>query len=368
MVLACMRTTKATIGKSHELFRADEVMFNETENTRGLNLFGLLSKRIKTAATRILPHQAPVDSHDKEICSVYQRLLGRQPDPDEVLHWKTTGARIGDVTNALLSSYEYEQKKVNQQRVLADIKRFKMYAMKSDTEVGRGIIQSLTYEPHITGILDKILNPGDVFLDLGANIGYFSLLAASIVQASGKVISFEPNIQNLQLLYASILENRLENIIVYPFAASDGARIMKLTSFGSNGFLEAPQSSLANAQFLQSVIVDELLQNEESINVVKMDIEGYEPLALRGMDKIVRKHSPIIITEFSPWHIKRRTQIEPQAYLKQLTGYGYDLHIIDSSGHLVSASDTDFVMNFWGKFGNDKQHLDLIAQPLARGT
>ncbi len=340
-------------------------MFNKTENAWGLNLFGLFSKRIKTAAMRILSHQTLIHSDDKEICSVYQRLLGRQPDPDEVLHWKTTGAEIGDVTNALLLSYEYEQKKVNQQRVLVDIKKFKMYAMKSDAEVGRRIIESKTYEPHVTNILAEILSSGDVFLDLGANIGYFSLLAASIVQATGKVISFEPNIQNLQLLYASILENRLENIIVYPFAASDSTRIMKLTSFGSNGFLETPQSSSTNAQFLQSVIVDEWLQNEERFDVVKMDIEGYEPLALRGMDRIVRKHKPVIITEFSPWHIKRRTQIDPQEYLRHLSEYGYDLHIIEPSGDLVSASNTDFVMNFWGKFRNDKQHLDLMAQPVA---
>jgi FkbM family methyltransferase len=343
-------------------------MFNRIENGQGLNLFGLFYKRVRTIFMKILSRQALSRSDDKDIYSVYERLLGREPDPDELLHWKTTGAKIDDITNALLLSYEYEQKRVNRQRVLVDIKKFKIYAMKSDAEVGRGIIQSQVHEPHVTNILTEILNSGDVFLDLGANIGYFSLLAASIVRVSGKVISFEPNTQNLQLLYASILENKLKNIIVYPFAASDSARIMKLTSFGSNGFLETPQSSLTNAQFLQSVIVDELLQNEESINVVKMDIEGYEPLALRGMDKIIKKHKPIIITEFSPWHIKHRTQIEPEEYLKQLTQYGYDLYIIEPSGRFTLASNTDFVMNFWGKFSNDKQHLDLIAQPFARTT
>lgn len=343
-------------------------MANRIENGQYLNLLGLFYKRVRTIFMNIFSRQALPRSDDKEIYSLYQQLLERQPDPDELLHWKTTGAKIDDITNALLLSYEYEQKRVNQQRVLVDIKKFKIYAMKSDAEVGRGIIQSQVYEPHVTNILTEILNAGDVFLDLGANIGYFSLLAASIVQASGKVISFEPNTQNLQLFYASILENKLKNIIVYPLAASDNARIMKLTSFGSNGFLEIPQSGLANAQFLQSVTVDELLQNEERFNVVKMDIEGYEPLALKGMDKIIKKHKPIILTEFSPWHIKHRTQIEPQEYLKQLTRYGYDLYIIEPSGCSTLASDTDFVMDCWGKLGNDKQHLDLIAQPFGRSA
>jgi FkbM family methyltransferase len=351
-----------------ESLRVDEFMFNRTENGQGLHLFGLFYKRARTILTKILSRQAPGRPHDTEIYSVYQRLLGRQPDPDELLHWKTTGAKVEDMTNALLLSYEYEQKRVNRQRVLVDIKKFKIYAMKSDAEVGRGIIQSQAYEPHVTNILTEILNSGDVFLDLGANIGYFSLLAATIVQVSGKVISFEPNTQNLQLFYASILENKLKNIIVYPFAVSDSARIMKLTSFGSNGFLEIPQSSFANTQFLQSVTVDELLQNEERFDVVKMDIEGYEPLALRGMDKIIKKHKPIILTEFNPWHIKQRTQIEPQAYLKQLARYGYDLYIIEPSGCSTLAPNTDSVMNSWGKLGNDKRHLDLIAQPFGRSA
>ncbi len=331
-------------------------------------MFEVFSKRINKTFMNILSGRTVHRPDDKDICSTYQRLLARQPEPDEMLHWKTTGAEIDDVTNALLASYEFEQKRLNQQRVLVNVDKFKIYAMKSDAEVGRGIIQSKIYEPHVTNILTEVLNPGNVFLDLGANIGYYSLLAASIVQASGKVISFEPNIQNLQLFYASILENKLKNIVVYPFAASDHARIMKLTSFGSNGFLEEPQSSLMNAQFLQSIRVDELLQNEESIDVVKMDIEGYEPLALKGMGQIIKKHKPMILTEFSPWHVKHRTQTEPQEYLKQLTGYGYNLHIIELSGQLSLASGADFVMNFWEKLGNDKQHLDLMAQPFGRSA
>ncbi len=331
-------------------------------------MFEAFSKRINKTFLDILSGRSPHRSQDKDICSAYQRLLERQPEPDEMLHWKTTGAERDDIITALLASYEYEQKRLNQQRVLVDVDRFKIYAMKTDAEVGQGIIHSQVYEPHVTHRLVEVLNSGDVFLDLGANIGYYSLLAASIVKASGKVISFEPNIQNLQLFYASILENKLKNIMVYPFAASDDARIMKLTSFGSNGFLEEPQSSLMNAQFLQSVRVDELLQNEERINVVKMDIEGYEPLALKGMDQSIKKHKPIILAEFSPWHVKHRTQIEPQTYLKQLVGYGYNLRIIEPSGRLVLASGTDFVMNFWEKLGNDKQHLDLMAQPFGRST
>jgi FkbM family methyltransferase len=319
---------------------------------------------MKNIIKKILKKLGFDSSSDQKILSVYQNLLGRQAEADELLHWKLTGNNIDVIRKSIIASYEYEQKQLSQQRVLVDIKMFKIYASTSDTDIGQSIIKSKIWEPHVTDALKKVLGVGDVFLDLGANIGYFSLLAASIVQESGKVISFEPNIQNLHLLYLSILENHFNNIKVYPLAASVSSQILKITSFGSNGFLEKPSDDIvqSNFQFIQSVIVDELLHSEEKVDVVKMDIEGYEPLALRGMDKLIKKHNPVIITEFSPWHIKRRSQIEPLEYLKQLAHYGYSLFIIEQSGCLKSVPNPDFLMNLWESFNNDKQHLDLIAQ------
>lgn len=284
----------------------------------------------------------------------------------ELIHWKTflaAGHTINAVANSLLTGREYQQRAFTNQKVLLEVQKFKLYVMEDDFDVGRNIINSLNYEPHVTNALIDVLKVGDVFLDLGANIGYYSLLAASIVQESGKVISFEPNEQNLQLLYSSIVENQFKNIEVYPLAASDSSQILKLTSFGSNGYLETAPSGKSNFQLVRAVVIDELLQHERRIDVVKMDIEGYETLALRGMDKLIRKHRPTIFTEFSPWHIKYRCQVNPQDYLEQLTQYGYALSIIEFSGSITSVPDSDALMSLWQKFGNAQQHLDLMAQP-----
>ena len=300
------------------------------------------------------------------IRDLYEALLDRQPDPHELNHWKTflgLGHNISEITTSLIMGPEYQQKASTNHRVLTEIQNFKMYVMTDDMDVGRNIIDLHHYEPHVTNALRDLLKAGDVFLDLGANIGYFSLLAASIVQESGKVISFEPNQHNLQLLFSSIVENQFKNIEVYPLAASDSPAILKLTSFGSNGYLETAVAGNSNFQFVQSVVVDELLQHENQIDVIKMDIEGYETLALRGMDKLIRKHRPTIFTEFSPWHIKHRCQVEPQDYLRQLTQYGYALSVIEFSGPITSFPDSDSLMSFWKTFGNDQQHLDLMALP-----
>jgi FkbM family methyltransferase len=303
----------------------------------------------------------PQNITEKEIYAVYEHLLGRAPNTDETTHWITVRATTNRISNELQQSYELWQKNIYQFRVLVTLTEFKIYAMQNDLSIGASIIYSKSFESHVGNAIKKSLKPGDVFLDLGANIGFFSLLAASIVQDTGKVISVEPNMQNLQLLYASILENHFTNINILPFAASDCFQILNLTSFGSNGLVGIPQTNQSNSQFVQSVAIDELLQNERKISLVKLDIEGYEPLALKGIENILIKHNPIIISEFSPWHIVHRTQIAPKDYLRQLTQHDYSLNILEPSGDTIFNKDIDFIMDYWTRLNDDKQHLDLIA-------
>lgn len=330
---------------------------------------------IKNNIKKFLPRQAahflrdgvctllgqPRSAKEKEVYTVYKNILGRSPNSDELAHWTTVGAATCRISRELWSSYELWQKNNYKFRELVTLPEFKIYAMQNDVSVGASIIHTRTFESHVADAIRRNLKPGDVFLDLGANIGFFTLLAARIVGESGKVISVEPNTQNLQLLYASILENQFNNVKIFPFAASDCSQILNLTSFGSNGLVGIPTISQSNSQFLQSAVIDELLQNEGKINLVKLDIEGYEPLALRGMDKIIRKHNPVLISEFSPWHIEHRTDVTSKEYLKQLSQYGYSLGIIQASGDVINDRNIDSIMSYWSKLNNDKQHLDLIA-------
>lgn len=76
-----------------------------------------------------------------------------------------------------------------------------MYASTSDSAVGSEIYRTRKYEPHVTSAIITRLKSGTGFLDIGSNIGYFSLLAASLVGLDGKVFSFEPSQYNIKLLY-----------------------------------------------------------------------------------------------------------------------------------------------------------------------
>jgi len=134
---------------------------------------------------------------------------------------------------------------------------------------------------------------------------------------------------------------------------------MELGTGGSNGQIKNDSQPVGHL-WIQSVIIDQLLESEERIDVIKMDVEHHEPFALRGMDKIVKKHRPIIFTEFHPRTLG-------QEYLEQIIHYNYRLSIIDyrleNLGEVVEAPNSDFVMDFWRQLNSPIQHLDILAQP-----
>ena len=247
---------------------------------------------------------------------------------------------------------------------LVKLDGFQMFVMPNDF-IGRSIIDSKMYEPHVDTLIRKILGEGDVFIDLGANIGYFTMLASSLVKAGGKVIAFEPNPQNQQLIYSSLLESRIENVTVYPYAVSDVAAILRFTTVGSNGGVVTEYSK--NEQYhlvVSSVVLDEILKNELRIDLIKIDVEAHEPAAIRGMEGLIKKLKPKIITEFHPWAMENNNVDPPIAYLEQLIGYGYQLSVIEPAGNCLEMSGAEEILSYWRSLNEETRQLDLFAQPL----
>lgn len=241
-----------------------------------------------------------------------------------------------------------------------DLDGFVLYAMPNDY-IGSSIIRTKKYEPHVTKLLRHELRTGEVFLDIGGNIGYYTMLAASIVGESGKVICFEPNPQNLQLIYEGLLTNNFHNVVVYPYAASDRADILKFTTVGSNGGIVTEASQDQKYYLLvQSVRIDEIV-SDQTIDFVKIDVEAHEPYVIRGMSKLIQQWRPKIITEFHPWAMRINNIETPKDYLVQLAELGYELNIIDSAG--VVPLSPDRIMLHWNGLGQTTAHLDLYCRP-----
>jgi FkbM family methyltransferase len=169
-----------------------------------------------------------------------------------------------------------------------------------------------TSEPQVEAALLALLHPGDVFYDIGANIGWYSLLAARAVGRSGKVIAFEPNLPNAVLLQKNVATNRLANVTVIPAAVTDqngwatfldhGSLMGRLSKRDSEaqatrraGRIQSHMgSSVVPVLALDSWIAE---GTREPPRVLKIDVEGAEVGVLRGMTETLQSVRPTLIIE-----------------------------------------------------------------------
>ena len=82
----------------------------------------------------------------------------------------------------------------------------------ADASVGKPILHNRTYEPHVTAFMRRQLKPGMNVIDVGANIGYFTVLASKLVGDTGSVLAFEPNSENARLILLDVELNNLKNV------------------------------------------------------------------------------------------------------------------------------------------------------------
>lgn len=159
------------------------------------------------------------------------------------------------------------------------------------------------YEEPVQAILAERLSPGDGFVDVGANIGYFSLLAGRIVGGDGWVLAVEPVPENAAMIRANAAVNRLPRVMVAEAAAGafDGAGELVLARHNGGAALStAPLPPDARGRIAVPVVtLDTLLAGHRlpPPTLVKIDVEGSEIEALNGMRGTIARHHPDILFE-----------------------------------------------------------------------
>ncbi len=272
-----------------------------------------------------------------------------------------------ELATTFLNCPEFRNRQRTAQNVRVELDDFVMYVDSTDADIGQVIIREKDYEPHVTTTLCRQFKAEHTFLDIGANMGWFTLLAATRL-TRGKVIAVEPNYRNLQLLYQSALVNGLSNITFLPYAASDGFRILQLISGVSNGRVMTIENVHEVCEYVPAVPLGVLLRDEPRLDIVKIDIEGYEGIALMGMCDLIAKHRPIIVSEFHP-QMMRLSNLDPETYLRQLVAWGYHLAVIESDGTELPASDPKEILKYWEDMNRrfnltGEGHLDILARPI----
>lgn len=162
-----------------------------------------------------------------------------------------------------------------------------------------------TYEPQLAEMLLKVCKPGMVVYDVGANIGYHSLIFAFAVGKTGKVFAFEPLPTNVERIRKHITLNKLEDTLtVMPYAVADNCRPATFFVHQENtmGKLEGSigrDQVYANQITVESISLDELsfARGYPLPNIVKMDIEGGAVRAIPGMTQVIATAKPILLIE-----------------------------------------------------------------------
>ena len=161
------------------------------------------------------------------------------------------------------------------------------------------------YDTRASVFVREHLKPGQCFVDVGAHFGYFTLLASRIVGDAGKVIAVEPTPSSYALLVANIERNNLANVCALPFAADEKAGTLSLTDFGpiystlntSDDVRGDVPEHIERKHFdARAVRLDDEI-GAQVVHMVKIDVEGHEIEALRGMQQALTRDRPIVLIE-----------------------------------------------------------------------
>jgi FkbM family methyltransferase len=231
-------------------------------------------------------------------------------------------------------------------------------AYKRDA-VGRGLYRRKIHEPVLTKLLlTRFANPAERnFIDVGANIGYFTCLMSKLAGAAGKVLAIEPEPQNLELLRQNIALNRLTNVMVHPCAlgAGEGTAMLGLYKSSNRGRHSIVDEAAKSRIKVPVRTLDDLAKdsgtNGKSWSLVKIDVEGYEAFVLDGAKQTLPRIETLVM-EFSPALLKLAGR-DPASTLDALASYFSRIYRMESVG-LVEVTSQDCL-------GNENQ-MELVFE------
>ncbi|GCL39554.1 FkbM family methyltransferase [Sphaerospermopsis reniformis] len=257
----------------------------------------------------------------------YRLLLGRNPSllkelPDLLSLKKVT---LREFLNNLIGSEEFSKSPgflPPNKILLSEIENFRFWFNSSDREMG--VVMALGYyEPFSVELIKKIVKPGMICVDAGAQTGFYTCLMASI---GAEVHAFEPMEKSYDLLVKNIQENNFqERVKTYKIACSDSNKPLS-GSIVSNMYVST-EINQGEKITIQAAAVDDILTSQ--VDIIKIDIEGHEPQALDGMKNIIINYKPIIFSEINEYWLQRCSGISASQYVNILNNLNYQVFAIN---------------------------------------
>lgn len=186
---------------------------------------------------------------------------------------------------------------------------FIIFLNPNDDVISASIGELGVFEPHVTEVFKRIVRPETIVVDVGANIGWYTLLGSRLAGPRGLVVAFEPEPTSFDLLRRSMEANQFTNIRLHNACVSDivGTKQLSLYDDRTEDFNQGRHSivqfgrSKASISVASTTLDTALPQVPKRPHVIKIDVEGAEPLVLIGMARLMETDAQLqIIMEFNP--------------------------------------------------------------------
>lgn len=241
---------------------------------------------------------------------------------------------------------------------------FRMFLNPDDKTITPYIMSYRSWEAEETGRIVEYLKPGDTFVDAGANVGYYTILAANLVGKSGRVFAFEPEPQSFAILKKNVQLNGLESIVtIEQKALSNEAGTLKLYLAAANKGDHHVFDRGDELPFVEveAVSLDDYFRGDErGVDFIKIDTQGAEAIILRGMQGLLGRNPDMkIVMEFGPAGLREFGE-DPRAMLAAFDDRGYRFFDIDENPPSTRRTTIDELLR---NYPASKPETNLLLLP-----
>lgn len=323
------------------------------------------SRRDHTEAYQ--PSRGDLDSERglsrEHILWAYRLLLDREAGPLDDVDGKLAVARsTADLRASFLASPEYARGNPDgagfvpsRGVAIAELPGdLRLFVNLADRMIGINILLG-NYELGEVAFARSCISAGDHVIDIGANIGYFSVLMASWVGPAGSVAAFEPVPGNLDLLRRSIAENDFEaRVRVFPAVVAEASGETDLMSLDVRYAFNSGGSYIARAAAptprehqrlrVSKIRIDEL-DLARPIAFVKIDAEGAEGLALAGARDLLVRDRPTVLAELNPHQLREVSGTSAEKLIRWMADLGFECHQLEGGRLSGQIHSTESLIN-----------------------
>lgn len=272
----------------------------------------------------------------------YRLLLGREPENPDAINWPETSRR--EIVDRFLNSAEFLNRH-SPRAWMAETRDFwfitelangtRLWVRADDEHVSRAVING-AYDPNETAFVRRYLRRGMNVVDIGANIGWFTVNMAALVGPAGHVDAFEPREETAHYLQRTVAENKFGNVAIHRCALSsdDGYGVIILDKDDPRHAAarlaagDAPAGMMAQQVPLRRL--DSVVWG--SVHFIKIAVAGAEKLVLDGADLILSRDRPLILSNINNELLLRVSGISGSEYVRYFEDLDYEVRTILPGG------------------------------------